>query len=153
MTAKTVKTSKTKPCQVTYCPNCPFVGELTGLVHLPETPWDQRGTWWLDCLVTYETNPPRTEGLVLPVFLPDRSVNVFHEAGRLLGNLCVTAAVVCQVRPPMPIETIMAVQESNAKLVKFRAATRSLPDGTKILRHGPPRSPQELSIQVGELEL
>jgi hypothetical protein len=109
-------------CSIAYEPER---GELTGLVRLPNTPWDQRDTWWLDCLVTYETEPPRTEGLVLPVVVKDPALDVLQEAARLLGNLCVVAAVVCCVRRPMPLATIQAIQVANAVLVADRRAARA----------------------------
>ncbi len=104
-------------CKIVYAPER---GELTGLVRMPSTPWDQPDTWWLDCLVTYETEPPRTEGLVLPVVIVDPAVDVIQEAGRILATWCVVAAVVCHVRPPMPAETIMAIQETNVRLGQAR---------------------------------
>ena len=100
-------------CLVTYEPER---GELTGLVRMPNTAWDQADTWWLDCLVTYETDPPRPEGLVLPVVLHDPGVSVLVAAARILEGLCVVAAIVCHVRPPLDRAAIMALQEVNAAL-------------------------------------
>ena len=109
-------------CRIVYHPDCSVVpqGELTGLVRMPSTPWDQPNTWWLDCLVTYETEPPRTEGLVLPVILSDPAVDVIQEAGRILATWCVVAAVVCHLRPPMTAGTIRAIQEYNAPFERAR---------------------------------
>jgi hypothetical protein len=115
------------PAQIRYEPER---GELTGLIRLPTTRWDQADTWWLDCLATYDTEPPRTEALVLPVVLPDPQRDLLQEAALILACWCVVEAVVCHVRPPLAKDLIMRVQEFNAaqdaRRIRARQAWTSL---------------------------
>jgi hypothetical protein len=115
--------------QVEYAPE---IGELTGLVWLPHLgnsatlfrwPWDAPDTWLVDCLVTFRVDPPRTDGIVVPVRIPRGSrLDVIQECGRILGAWSPRRVRVCHVSPPMDTETILWVKEFNAKLVRERRA-------------------------------
>lgn len=84
-------------------------------------PWDTPGAWWLDCLVTYES---RREQRIHFRIVPPPGVEVLKEAAQVLAGVCVESVIVCDVRPPTPIEEIQQIQEINAALAKERRSNR-----------------------------
>lgn len=124
-----------EPARISYEP---WRGMLTGLVRGGPMPswavpqfgvaWDTPGAWWLDCLVTYESD--RIEGLILAV-VPTAGADLLKEAAQILGRWCVTEAIVCHVQAPMSNEMILWIREYNARLVKDVRARQASPAGAR----------------------
>jgi hypothetical protein len=117
---------------VTYDPD---IGELTGLMHLSRLPWDTAGAWWIDVLVTFESQTGRrTDGYEMGIVMSPKSssLDVRQRVRELLDRICAVDAVITHIRRPMEIEMIRWIQIFNAVLVRDRAKDRAEIFGSEI---------------------